>query len=94
MDDENIRRYDRANRVLTFCRDRAADIAPGSKITTLIAALTPLVEQLAAARIGQLRAPVSKSALIEALSIDFIIERLDAAFMNKYRNDPTTIAAW
>jgi hypothetical protein len=29
-----------------------------------------------------------------AISIDFIIERLDAAFMNKYRNDPTTIAAW
>jgi hypothetical protein len=44
MDDENIRRFDRANRVLTFCRDRAADIAPGSKITTLVAALTPLVE--------------------------------------------------
>jgi hypothetical protein len=71
MDDENIRRYDRANRVLTFCRDRAADIAPSSKIATLIAALTPLVEQLAAARIGQLRAPVGKPALIEALSIDF-----------------------
>jgi hypothetical protein len=71
MDDENIRRFDRANRVLTFCRDRAADIAPGSKITTLVAALTPLVEQLAAARIGQLRAPVGKPALIEALSIDF-----------------------
>jgi hypothetical protein len=71
MDDENIRRFDRANRVLTFCRDRAADIAPTSKIATLVAALSPLVEQLAAARIGQLRAPVGKPALIEALSIDF-----------------------
>jgi hypothetical protein len=71
MDDENIRRFDRANRVLTFCRDRATDIAPSSKIATLITALTPLVEQLAAARIGQLRTPVGKPALIEALSIDF-----------------------
>jgi hypothetical protein len=71
MDDENIRRFDRVNRVLTFCRDRATDIAPSSKIATLITALTPLVEQLAAARIGQLRTPVGKPALIEALSIDF-----------------------
>lgn len=71
MDNENIRRFDRANRVLTFCRDRAADIAPNSKIATLVTALSPLVEQLVTARIGQLRAPVGKPALIKALAHDF-----------------------
>lgn len=71
MDDENIRRFDRANRVLTFCRDHAAAITPGSKIATLVTTLTPLVEKLAEARIGQLRSPVGKPALIEALSADF-----------------------
>ena len=71
MDDENIRRYDRATRVQTFGRDNAADITPGSRIATLLAELDPIIERLTEARVGQLRGPVGKQALIEALSDDF-----------------------
>lgn len=71
MDDENIRRYDRATRVQTFGRDNAADIAPGSRIASILTELDTIIGKLAQARVGQIRGPVGKQALIEALSDDF-----------------------
>ncbi len=71
MDDENIRRYERATRVQTFGRDNAADITPGSRIAVLLADLDPVVDKLTAARVGQLRGPVGKPAVIKALNENF-----------------------
>ncbi len=71
MDDQNIRRFSRATRVQTFGRDRAADFASGGKAAALFAELDPIIAKLTAARVGQLRGPVGKDALIEALSEDF-----------------------
>ncbi len=71
MDDENIRRFDRATRVQSFGRDHAAELAPGGKAATLFASLDPIIAKLTEARVGQLRGPVGKATLIEALSEDF-----------------------
>ena len=71
MDDRNIRRFERATRVQTFGRDNAADFAPGSRAATLFLDLDPIVLELTVARVGQLRGPVGKPALIDNLSLDF-----------------------
>jgi len=71
MNDRDIRRLDRALRVQTFGRDNATDFAPGSKATALFQELNPIISALAEARVGQLRQPVGKEAIIEALSDDF-----------------------
>ena len=71
MNDRNIRRFERATRVQTFGRDHAADFAPGGKAAVLFEELGSLVTSLTAARVGQLRGPAGKEAVIEALSEDF-----------------------
>ena len=71
MHDRNNRRFERATRVQTFGRDNAADFNAGSKGTELFAALDPIVVELTAERVGQLRGPVGKAALIDALSLDY-----------------------
>lgn len=71
MDDRNIRRFTRATRVQTFGRANAADLPPGSRASDLFAELDPILAELTEARVGQLRGPVGKPALIDALSIDF-----------------------
>lgn len=71
MDDDSIRRFERLTRVITFGRDHAADITPGSLIATLLPELDPIEAQLTLARVGQIRTPVGKPALIEALNLDF-----------------------
>ena len=71
MDDRNIRRFQRATRVQAFGRDYAADFDPGSRAAGLFLELDPIVLALTQARVGQLRGPVGKPVLIEALSTDF-----------------------
>lgn len=71
MDDRNIRRFERATRVQTFGRAYAADFTPGSKAAEHFAALDPIVVKLTDARVGQIRGPVGKPVLIDALSADF-----------------------
>lgn len=71
MDDRNIRRFERATKVNNFGISIAAEIAPGSKAATLLAELGPIITQLEAARVGQLRGPVGKDAIIAALNADF-----------------------
>ena len=71
MNDYNIRRLDRATRVKTFGRDHAADFAPGGKAAALFGELDSLIAELTDARVGQLRGPVGKQEVIEALNEDF-----------------------
>ncbi len=71
MDDNNIRRFNRATRVQNFGEIHGADFAPGSKTTSLFLELTPVVANLTLAAVGQLRTPVGKPALIGELSLDF-----------------------
>lgn len=71
MNDRNIRRFKRATRVQTFGRDHAADFATGGKAVALFQELDSLITTLADARVGQLRGPAGKVAIIEALSEDF-----------------------
>jgi hypothetical protein len=66
-----LRRSDRATRVQTFGIANAADFAPGSKATLLFPALDSVLENLLGARVGQLRTPVGKPALLDALFADF-----------------------
>ena len=71
MDDNNIRRFNRATRVKNFGKTYAADFTPGSKATTLFLDLDPVVVKLTDAAVGQLRTPVGKPERIAALSADF-----------------------
>lgn len=71
MDDRNIRRFERTTRIQTFGRDNAADFAAGSKAAGFFLDLDPIVFELTAARVGQLRGIVGKPVLIDALSLDF-----------------------
>lgn len=71
MDDNNIRRFNRATRVKTFGVTYAADFTLGSKATSLFLELNPIVTRLNEAAVGQLRTPVGKTELIAALSLDF-----------------------
>lgn len=71
MDDNNIRRLNRATRVKTFGITYAADFAAGSKAAALFLELNPVVTRLNEATVGQLRTPVGKTELIAALLLDF-----------------------
>ena len=71
MNDHALRRSDRATRVQTFGIANAADFAPSSKAAQLFPALDSVLEKLLGARVGQLRTPVGKPALLAALFADF-----------------------
>ena len=98
MDDRNIRRFERASRVQTFGRDNAADSTPGSRTADLFLELDPIVLALTDARVGQLRTPVGKPVLIDALATDFkdiartsrAIKLDDPAFPDAYFRHPAT----
>lgn len=85
MNDRDIRRYERATRVLTFGTSNDADFAPCSlarvhfgNITAQLAQLA----QLALAKAGQAPARVSKETL------------LDTIMRNKYDLQPEKLHAW
>ena len=71
MNDHALRRSDRATRVQSFGVANAADFAPGSKAALLFPALDSILEKLLGVRVGQLRTPVGKPALLDALFADF-----------------------
>ena len=71
MNDYNIRRFDRSTRVQTFGRERAGDFAPGGKAAALFGELDTVIDAINASRVGQLRGPVGKQEVIEALGEDF-----------------------
>lgn len=71
MKDRDLRRSDRATRVQTFGLDNAADFLPGSKADGLFTDLGGVLADLIQARVGQLRTPVTKQTLLDALFTDF-----------------------
>ncbi len=71
MNDRDLRRSDRATRVQTFGLDNAADLPSGSKADGLFTDLGGILTALIQARVGQLRTPVTKHTLLDALFTDF-----------------------
>lgn len=71
MNDRDLRRSDRITRVLTFRLGNAADFPPTSKAASLFSELDTIPGQLTQARVGQLRTPVTKQTLLDALFTDF-----------------------
>lgn len=71
MNDRDLRRSDRATRVLTFHLENAADFPSPSKAVGLFTELDGILAELTQARVGQLRTPVTKQTLLDALFTDF-----------------------
>lgn len=71
MNDNNIRLFRRTSRVETYCIDRKAEIPPGSVIAKQQAALSLLIKGFNEDLVGQLRTPVGKQTLLDALKLDF-----------------------
>jgi len=71
MNDRDIRRADRALRVKNFGLLHQQTIAALPKAAQLFGELDPLVAKLPVAQVGQLRDPVGKQALLDALFLDF-----------------------
>jgi hypothetical protein len=70
MNDRDIRREVRATRVQTFGEENDADFAAGGKAKTHFGNLDGLIVQLGEAKAGQTPNRVSKSTLLDSLSID------------------------
>lgn len=70
MNDRDQRRYERATRVQTFGVENAAAFAPTSKAKEHFAALTGFLAALGDAKAGQTPRRVSKSTLLDALTLD------------------------
>lgn len=71
MNDRDLRRSDRAYRVQNFGIDNGADFDPASKAASLFTELGVILTDLVKARIGQIRTPVAKQTLLDALFADF-----------------------
>jgi hypothetical protein len=71
MNDRDLRRSDRATRVQTFGLDNAADFTAGSKARGLFTELGGILADLVKARVGQVRTPITKQTLLDALFSDF-----------------------
>jgi hypothetical protein len=93
MNDRDIRRENRLHAVQTFGREHAADYPANSKAATLLAALDTLLTDLTQAKVGQIRTPVSKETLLDALHLDHLnlartaraIEVAEPGFAAPYR---------
>lgn len=71
MNDRDIRRAERATRVQIFGKEYAADFAALPKAAECFTALDPIIVKLPAVKVGQLRTPVGKQTLLDALFLDF-----------------------
>ncbi len=71
MNDRDLRRSDRATRVQTFGLDNAAGFLPGTKAAGFFTDLGGILAELIKARVGQIRTPVAKQTLLDALFADF-----------------------
>jgi hypothetical protein len=72
VNDQDIRRYDRARRAQTFGRENAADFTAGSQALTHFTALDAAIQTVDDAKAGQAAGTgnASKIALLDALTID------------------------
>ena len=70
MNDRDIRRYDRATRVVTFGQSNDADFAPESLARGHFAAITCKIADIDLAKAGQTPARVSKETLLDAVMLE------------------------
>ena len=70
MNDRDIRRYDRATRVVTFGQSNDTDFAPDSLARGHFAAITTKIDDIALAKAGQMPDRVSKETLLDAVMLD------------------------
>ena len=70
MNDRDIRRYDRAKRVVTFGQINDADFAPDSLVRGHFAAITTKIADTDLAKAGQTPDRVSKETLLDAVMLD------------------------
>jgi hypothetical protein len=70
MNDRDILRKERLERVTTFRTDNATDFTPGGKAAKLFDGVASIVADLDKAKVGQLRTPVTKATLLDALRLD------------------------
>ena len=71
MNDRDILRHDRLDRVCTFGSENHADLPAGCEAIPRFANLAALSAKLARHKVGQLRGPASLQTLLDALSSDF-----------------------
>jgi len=70
MNDRDILRKERLERVSTFRIENTADFAAGSLALTLFDKVDQVLAGLGEAKVGQLRTKVTKATLLEALRLD------------------------
>jgi hypothetical protein len=71
MNDRDILRHDRLDRVSTFGIENHSDLPPGSEPITRFANVATFSGKLNAYKVGQLRGPASLQSLLDALWSDF-----------------------
>lgn len=71
MTDQDIRRYERAQRVETFLTDNIAAFPPGSKVHALRTLMGGITFSLDQAKVGQVRTPFTISEIVAGLFADF-----------------------
>jgi hypothetical protein len=71
MNDRDILRHDRLDRVNTFGIENLADLPAGCEAITRFANLTTISGKLNGFKVGQVRGPASLQALLDALWLDF-----------------------
>ena len=71
MNDRDILRHDRLDRVCTFGSENHADLPDGCEAIPRFANLAILSAKLARHKVGQLRSPASLQTQLDALSSDF-----------------------
>jgi hypothetical protein len=70
MNDRDILRKERLDRVSTFHIENQSDFAAGSLALTLFDQVDGILAALEKAQVGQIRTPVTKTTLLEALRLD------------------------
>jgi hypothetical protein len=71
MEDRDILRYERLQRVATFGTENKADWPADSLAATSFASIASILKALDDAKVGQQRLPASKQTLLDALWLDF-----------------------
>ncbi len=101
MNDRDILRHDRLDRVSTFGSDNHADLPAGCEAIPRFANLATLSAKLGRHKVSQLRSPTSRQGLESTESISVLlleatqeVTRLDAMMQNLYRRHPAKLHAW
>ena len=67
MQDRDVRRFERIERVETFLDDHIADFAPGGIVAITLNQIKGIIFDLTEARVGQIRTPLTKEEIIDSL---------------------------